>query len=152
MALKSDIGEVIGLLYCLSEEKGAEDSSMGDLSNLKLQKLLYYAQGFSLAKLGRQIFSDKIIAWEHGPVIEEVYRIFKVFIDSPVVLPIDSFTVETLDKEATELIKSVYEKYGKYSAWHLRNKTHAESPWKQTTLNHEITHDKLAAFFKTESL
>jgi len=50
-------------LTLMSEENG-------DLiSNLKLQKLVYYAQGSSLALWGNPLFSEKIEAWLHGPVI-----------------------------------------------------------------------------------
>src|SRR5450631_518283 len=45
------------------------DEEAGDsLSNLKLQKLVYYAQGFSLALTGKRLFDEAIEAWEHGPV------------------------------------------------------------------------------------
>jgi uncharacterized phage-associated protein len=43
---------------------------IGDvISNLKLQKLLYYAQGFYLAIYGKALFEEDIVAWEHGPVV-----------------------------------------------------------------------------------
>lgn len=46
---------------------------MDDITNLKLQKLLYYAQGYSLALLGRP-FDDPICAWDHGPAVETAWR------------------------------------------------------------------------------
>ena len=51
------------------------DEDAGDLiSNLKLQKLVYYAQGFHLAISGEPLFDEKIMAWEHGPVIPQLYH------------------------------------------------------------------------------
>lgn len=50
-----------------------------DLSNLKLQKLLYYAQGYHLARLCQPLFLESLQAWAHGPVVESVYHRFKVF-------------------------------------------------------------------------
>ena len=45
------------------------DEDAGDvITNLKLQKLVYYAQGFSLALCGRPLFAERIEAWQHGPV------------------------------------------------------------------------------------
>ena len=45
-----------------------------DLTNLKLQKLVYYAQGIHLAIYGKPLFNEAIKAWEHGPVVPELYR------------------------------------------------------------------------------
>ena len=51
------------------------DEDSGDIiSNLKLQKLVYYAQGFSLAFFGEALFSEPIEAWMHGPVVPALYR------------------------------------------------------------------------------
>src|SRR5580693_2299753 len=52
----------------------AEDE---ELSNLKLQKLLYYAQGHYLAESGRSLFTDQLQAWSHGPVVPQVYYEYK---------------------------------------------------------------------------
>ena len=47
------------------------------ISNLKLQKLLYYAQSAYLALKNTPLFSNNIIAWNHGPVVEEIYQKYK---------------------------------------------------------------------------
>src|SRR5271165_1232342 len=49
------------------------------ISNLKLQKLLYYVQGYHLAFYGSELFPDPIVAWQYGPVVEGVYHNFKRF-------------------------------------------------------------------------
>ena len=54
-----------------------------NISNLKLQKLLYYAQGTSLSILGRPLFADPIINWQHGPVVSTVYHQYKSHGKSP---------------------------------------------------------------------
>ncbi|MCI8513016.1 MAG: DUF4065 domain-containing protein [Lachnospiraceae bacterium] len=48
-----------------------------DIANLKLQKLLYYAQGCFLAVAGAPLFLEDILAWQHGPVVEPVYYQYK---------------------------------------------------------------------------
>lgn len=54
------------------------DEESGDIiSNLKIQKLTYYAQGFSLVLLGKPLFNEKIEAWMHGPVVPELYRKYR---------------------------------------------------------------------------
>jgi len=47
------------------------------ISNLKLQKLLYYAQGIHLALYGKPLFNDPIEAWQYGPVVDSVYQTYK---------------------------------------------------------------------------
>ena len=49
----------------------------GGISNLKLQKLLYYAQAWHLALYGEPLFRDRIEAWVHGPVVPPVFGAFK---------------------------------------------------------------------------
>ena len=56
------------------------DVEHGDtISNLKLQKLLYYVQGFHLASFGRALFEEDMIAWTYGPVVPEVYDAYKKY-------------------------------------------------------------------------
>ena len=57
----------------------------GDLiTNLKLQKLLYYAQAWHLAHFGSPLFSDDIEAWQYGPVIKSIYQKYSKFGNQPI--------------------------------------------------------------------
>lgn len=105
------------------------DAEDADISNLKLQKLLYYAQGHHLAAYGRPLFSESIQAWSHGPVVPNVYRAFKAF-GSGNVATDDTFDWGTVDKSAAQFLIEIWDTYGIYGAWQLRNMTHAETPWK----------------------
>ena len=58
-----------------------------ELSNLKLQKLLYYAQGHHLAEAHQPLFAEQIQAWSHGPVVPQVYHEYKNCGSSSIVLP-----------------------------------------------------------------
>lgn len=125
------------------------DEDAGDaITNLKLQKLVYYAQGFSLALHGRPLFPENIVAWQHGPVVPELYRKYKdhgaLGIEPPAHVDFSKFT-----NEEKELLDDVYEVYGQFSAWKLRNMTHEEAPWKETAINDVITHDRMKNFFMT---
>lgn len=126
------------------------DPEIGDtISNLKLQKLVYYAQGFYLAIFDRPLFSEKIKAWAHGPVVPELYQDFKQFGAEGIPCPGDvDFSI--FDAEIAELLDEVYAEYGQYSAWKLRNLTHSEPPWRNTPRNGTIAEDKLAEYFKTQ--
>ena len=102
-----------------------------ELSNLKLQKLLYYAQGHYLADNGAPLFEDRIQAWSHGPVVPTVYHRFKSFGSDSISLPEnDSFEWTDVDPYTTEFLSKVWNTYGGIAAWKLRNMTHAEPPWK----------------------
>ena len=102
-----------------------------ELSNLKLQKLLYYAQGHHLARYGRPLFNDQMQAWSHGPVVPNVYGTFKKFASNPIRLPeADPFTWDDVDPDTADFLGQVWNTYGGFSAGHLRNMTHEEPPWK----------------------
>ena len=126
---------------------------IGDnITNLKLQKLLYYCQGFVLAITGKTLFTDEILAWEHGPVVKVVYDKYKSFegfgIKPNENLPNNYFD-ELNDTEIGEIIDNVWEVYGQYSAWKLRNMTHDEPPWRETPRNEAISLSKMQSFFTT---
>lgn len=129
------------------------DEESGDtISNLKVQKLAYYAQGFALVLLERPLFKEKIEAWMHGPVVPELYHRFKDFGNNALPAP-ENFDYSKFDDEELELLSEVNKVYGQFSAWKLRNMTHEELPWKQTYVegmaSQEIRHDVMAEFFKS---
>lgn len=105
---------------------GAEDN---DVSNLKLQKLCYYAQGLITAmRGGERLFSEDLAAWDHGPVVPSLYRKFKVHGSQPIPRIVD-FDINQIDDKDRLAINDIYEYYGQYSPWRLRNMTHEERPW-----------------------
>lgn len=124
------------------------------MSLLKLLKLLYYAEGCSLA-LGRgDLFGDKIVAWEHGPVVEAVWRKYK---GDPYNIPFgsdaDHASVAKISAADKGFLENVYNVFGKYSAWGLRDMTHSEAPWIIATengriFNREIDRDEMKKYFK----
>lgn len=108
------------------------DEDAGDLiSNLKLQKLVYYAQGFHLAIYGEPIFNETIEAWEHGPVVPCLYHEYKGFGSGAIPHP-TNVDFDKYNNEVKELLDEVYEAFGQFSAWKMRNMTHNEPPWENT--------------------
>jgi uncharacterized phage-associated protein len=102
-----------------------------ELSNLRLQKLLYYAQGHYLAERHQPLFRDPIQAWSHGPVIPPIYHEYKRFGSSSIELPeSDPFDWDHVDEDTTEFLGRVWNTYGGLSAGRLRNMTHEERPWR----------------------
>jgi uncharacterized phage-associated protein len=117
------------------------------ISNMKLQKLLYYQQGFHLACFGTPLFNEEIEAWMYGPVVPCVYEYFKTNENRGIEYVGD---VISLSKEEEALFNEVYRVYGKYSAIGLMEMTHNEIPWKSTEVKvgSIITKDKMKVFFK----
>ncbi len=98
------------------------------VTHMRLQKLLYYAQGWSLAARSRPLFESKIEAWTHGPVVRSVYPTFADYKGNSIP-PHEAYDPETLSREDKALIQSVWAGYRHLSAAGLRAKSHHESPW-----------------------
>ncbi len=141
MPTASDVAKYF--LAQMSEECG------DTISNLKLQKLMYYAQGFHLAITGKPLFEDVIKAWEHGPVVPSVWREYNQHGSGALPKP-EGFDFSVFSSEQREALDEVYKVYGQFSAWKLRNMTHEESPWKNTPRNGTISPDLMRSFFKSQ--
>lgn len=116
------------------------------ITNLKLQKLLYYAQGCYLALTDNPLFKEDILAWEHGPVVNEVYQKYKI--NGARGIQYDEKFCENIDEQTQNILKQVYEVFGSYSAWALRNKTRQEAPWQNTIRNDIIDLGLIKKYFK----
>lgn len=131
------------------------EESESDITAMKLQKLLYYAQGHYLAITRGPLFEEKIKAWSHGPVVPQVWHDYKDFgpahLDAP---DADQFSWDEVNEADTDFLVAVWNTYGGYSAWYLRNMTHSEPPWLDTFNGpgEEITQVSLKAFFTSRSL
>lgn len=129
------------------------DDEAGDsLSNLKLQKLVYYAQGFHLALTGKPLFDAAIEAWEHGPVVPALYHKFKQHGSASIPPPENGIDVKSYPEDVRDLLDEVYQVYGQYSAWKLRNMTHAEPPWIEAhniSPSTVISHESMKNYFRT---
>src|ERR1700740_211534 len=81
------------------------DEDAGDnMTHLKLQKLLYYAQGFYLAMhAGGSFFAEPIEAWDHVPVVPQIYQAFKHYANNPLGRPED-FDPQDYAPEVRELL------------------------------------------------
>ena len=124
------------------------DLEHGDtISNLKLQKMMYYQQGFHLAYFGTPLFDEEIVAWQYGPVVPSVYKEYKSFESNSISTSKEGIS---LSDDEEELFNNVYEEYNQFSAVALMKMTHEESPWKTTEINSVISRDKMMAFFKTQ--
>lgn len=134
----------------LTAKRDSVIEGQGELmSNMKLQKMLYYEQGFHLAVFGTPLFEEDIEAWMYGPVVPAVYEVYKDYGYNG----IDPGNVEevSLSDREQALFDEVYKVYGANSAIGLMNMTHRESPWANTPagVGSVISRDKMVEFFRT---
>ena len=97
-----------------------EDSCM---TNLKLNKLVYFAQAWSLEKLGKPLFEEEVEAWQHGPVIPSVYTAFSPCGRDRISETTAGYDESEISSEEMDLLLDVADKYWDYSASGLRNLT-----------------------------
>lgn len=120
------------------------------MTNMKLQKMLYYQQGFHLAYFGTPLFDEDIEAWMYGPVVPSVYNNYKEN-GKGGIIPNKEKIFKFKNEKEEALFNEVFRVYGVYSALGLMEMTHSEVPWKstQTGEGNVISKDKIKSFFKS---
>lgn len=123
----------------------AEDH--GELvTNLKLQKTLYYLQGYSLKQFNETAFDEDILNWQYGPVSPIAYFAYSNYGADPLESN-PNRKIEKVDAKHTTLFDKVIDTCLKIPARVLVQKTHDEDPWKTTTQNQKITVSAISDFF-----
>ena len=137
--------DVAAYLLRQAEEDGAV------VTHLKLQKLCYYAQGYSLALMSEPMFDEPIEAWEHGPVVRVLWDTYKEHGSRPIPGPAHNIEIEPW---RTRLLNEIDRRFGWMSSWDLRNQTHNEAPWRDAwetgVHNAELAHDSMRDFFRAQ--
>lgn len=107
-----------------------EDGIEAEMTNMKLQKLLYYSQSLHLALYGEPLFDEEIQAWRYGPVCPPAYRFYSDFEAKQLPIPSHDFLSE-ISEEQKKLLAEIWEYFGGYHAYRLSDMTHGEFPWKK---------------------
>ncbi|HEY9749744.1 MAG TPA: type II toxin-antitoxin system antitoxin SocA domain-containing protein [Allocoleopsis sp.] len=110
--------------------KAYEDGMEAEMTNMKVQKLLYYAQSLHLALYDEPLFDAEIQAWRYGPVCPPAYRFYSQFEAEQLPIPTKEFLMQMSD-EKKELLEEVWGYFGGYHAYRLSDMTHVEFPWKK---------------------
>lgn len=116
-----------------AKQNATEDSDY--ITQLKLQKLLFFAQAESLKVNNKTLFNEPMLHWDYGPVVRSVYDEYKDFNKKPIV---DAPSV-TFDKETERILERTYAKYGIYTAIYLMELTHNEKSWKDSEKNKALS-------------
>lgn len=116
-----------------------ESEISSDLTNLKLQKLVYIAYAFLLKTTGNRLFSNDICAFKHGPVIPDLYSVLKGYKYNIIDRNID-VNEESLPDLNQAVINFVFYAFQKVSASSLVDLTHKKgSAWKEIYHSNEST-------------
>lgn len=144
--------------------KYSNDQDYG-VSNLKLQKILYFIQAYFLIQTNHPCFREPIEAWDFGPVVPTVYKQYKMYAsaDVPTMESYISFDGDDIWKskrirfnkinikdEDKILINKVVDKFSEYSATDLVTLTQHQTPWIDafsSGKNNEISLDIIKDYF-----
>ena len=117
------------------------------VTNLKLQKLLYFVQGVHLFMHEKVAFPDEIIAWQYGPVVKDVYYEYSIY-GANDIIPIDKNEKIILSMRLKKLVSFVLDDLLRYSDIALVKETKREgSPWSQVSLNEVIDEKDIYEYF-----
>ncbi|HJJ98654.1 MAG TPA: DUF4065 domain-containing protein [Methanocorpusculum sp.] len=122
------------------------------VTNLRVNKLVYFAQVLSLVRHNKPLFTEEIEAWKYGPVIPTVYYQFKQYGDQRIKDTCGPYSADNLSDDELELLLDVVRNYDQYSSWKLAELTHTEGgPWESVYKPHApnglITQDSLKEYY-----
>lgn len=124
------------------------------ITNLHVNKLVYFAQAWSLVRRGKPLFNDEIQAWDFGPVVADVYKAFKPCGKERIASVSGDYSANIFTADELDLLLDVQREYGKYSASWLVNLTHEPgAPWDEVYVrnaNNVISNDSLIEYFRAQ--
>ena len=147
--------------YVILKSKDFNDK----ITNLKLQKVLYFLQASFLTELDKSLIKQPFERWTYGPVVPEAYRFFQKFESNQIKTPVSSYKIDiTKGFEVTEepfnknvisdedqgLIDKFYKPMVTYTAGNLVDLTHKQESWKKYTTNGKLDSHKLPPYSDKE--
>lgn len=123
------------------------DQDKERLTNLKLQKLLYYAQGLHLALGFGPLFADEIRGWSYGPVVPIVYHEYKHY-KARGIAPDRDFSADTIDPDTREYLEEIYLGFAQFSAFRLLQLSHSDQCWIDSKNDRLISHKAMIETMK----
>jgi uncharacterized phage-associated protein len=134
-----------------------EDES--SITPLKLQKLCYYAQAWSLVWDNDKLFDEDFQAWAHGPANPDLYDMYRGYGSREIPIP-NEIDLSVFTKEQMETMDIVWNEYGIYDGKYLERLTHQEDPWINSRSGYDpgercckvITKESIGDYFKSLNL
>ena len=107
------------------------------MTNLRLQKTLYYLYILFYRRFQKELFIEDFIALDYGPIIRNVYNYYKVFGNSQLYNNI--IPNINLNKDEKDFLKIMIQRLGEYDVWDLVESTHKYDTWLNTPKNQVIS-------------
>ena len=119
------------------------------ISNLKLQKILYFIQAYFLVSVRKPCFSDVIEAWEYGPVVPGVYKEYKVYGSLNIPCTDDESEFSYIEDDDYDSLNRILAEVSEYPASRLVDITHNQSPWidARKSMDNRITNKAIEDYF-----
>jgi uncharacterized phage-associated protein len=145
MAVRSR--SVANELIRLAKESGRS------LTPLQIIKLVYIAHGWMLAIYKKPLVSDRIEAWQYGPVLPDLYQSMKQYGGGSITGEVPHGNADELDAQQKLLAKQLFDIYAKFNGIQLSELTHQSgTPWHQTWAaagkNSPISNDLIAEHYR----
>jgi uncharacterized phage-associated protein len=140
------------------------DQSGRPITNLALQKIVYFCHVWSLVKLKEPLVKHKFEAWQHGPVLQYLYQEFRHHDNKPITKRALALDLDTgrkivarcaFDEATTQLLDQVIDFYSQLGAGYLVDLSHVHGgPW-DSVWNHggrinpgmKIDNDQIVVFY-----
>jgi uncharacterized phage-associated protein len=101
-----------------------------ELTPLKLQKIMYFAQGYYLVWKNKPFYYNRIEAWKYGPVIPQLYHYLKEYGSEDLCNhDLSTHTIDNIDSETKGFLSWIWTTFKDYKAIELVNITHLHKPW-----------------------
>ena len=133
MTLSNNLDPMTIASYFIAVDEQRDDA---DITQMKLHKLLYFAQANYLASTGARLFDSDVEAFTHGPVIEKVRPRFNQYGRQIIVSADDAVAhnaiedSQELPPDVVEFLDAIWSRFGQLSAAALRELTHRDAPWR----------------------
>lgn len=127
------------------------------ITPLKLQKILYYAQGYYLAMNKKELFKEDFQAWAHGPANPGIYEKYKLYGPNAINEPLEN-EILVFEKKIEIFLADIWNTFGIFDGKYLEELTHKETPWMEARKGYEpgemctkiITKKSMMDFFLTK--
>lgn len=147
------LNDVANFFIALASERA--EAGLGDaMTNLRLQKILYFAQGWCLARNGKPLFDEPIEAWPYGPVVPAAYDRYRDYGRGILTAQMPSMSVFTT--EEIELLTDAFSELDRYSTSALVSMTHkVNTPWnnaRESGKRNTISNEEIRQYFMNHPL
>lgn len=130
------------------------------ITPLKLQKILYYSQGWYMALYNKELFKEDFQAWAHGPANPKIYEKYRKYGYDSIDYPKNQAV--SISEKILDFLYDIWNTYGIYDGKYLEKLTHSEEPWKLArakanakdgdSCTEVITKESMKNFFKAKIL